>query len=77
MGGSGSQVKMIGGPEIPEKLLTDIRGALEGMDAPFLKHIEKELELVWLQEEDSRLGMTRFECDHNEIYRRKRLSLPP
>ena len=46
---------MIGGPEIPEKLLTDIRGALEGMDAPFLKHIEKELELVWLEEEDSRL----------------------
>ena len=77
MDGSGRQVKMIGGPIIPQKLLKDIRGALEGMEAPFLRYIEKELELVWLEEEDSRLGMTRFECDHNEIYRRKRLSLPP
>ena len=77
MGVSDSQVRMIGGPEIPEKLLSDIREALVGMEAPFLRHIDEELELVWLEEQDSRLGMTRFECDHHEIYRRKRLSLPP
>ena len=68
---------MVGDPEIPKKLLDDIRVALAGKEAPFLRFIDGELEVKWLDEGGSRLGITRFECDHHEIYRRKRLGLPP
>ena len=64
-------------PKIPKKLLDDIRAALVGRDAPFLRFINEDLDMEWLEESDSRLGITRFECDHHEIYRRKRLGLPP
>ncbi|DAC42455.1 MAG TPA: hypothetical protein HA315_05335, partial [Candidatus Thalassarchaeaceae archaeon] len=61
---------MVGEPEIPKKLLEDIRSALVGRDAPFLRFIDNDLDIKWLEEQDSRLGITRFECDHHEIYRR-------
>ncbi len=66
-----------GGPELPDGLIESLRKELDGQDAPFLKHIERELNLEWLPEEENRLGLTRFQCDHNEIYRRKRLGVPP
>ena len=31
----------------------------------------------WLEEDDDRLGVTRFEGDHNDVFRKKRLKLPP
>ena len=64
-------------PSLPEGLIEILTQELEGEDAPFLKHIGRELELRWLDEGDSRLGFTRFECDHHEIYRRRRLGTPP
>ena len=66
-----------GQPEIPEGLLTTLIQELEGEDAPFVKHLDKELELKWLDEDESRLGFTRFELGHHELYRRRRLSAPP
>ena len=56
-----------GGPELPDGLIESLRNELDGQDAPFLKHIERELNLEWLPEEENRLGLTRFQCDHNEI----------
>ncbi len=65
-----------GRPEIPDGLIESISLALEGMDAPFKQNLTSTLSLEWLEEGDSRLGVTRFECDHNELYRRRRLGIP-
>ncbi len=65
------------GPKIPDGLVEKLVNELEGRDAPFAKHFERDLGLVWLPEEESRLGFTRFECDHHEIYRRRRLGTRP
>jgi len=64
-------------PEIPTGMIDDLIAELEGEDAPFLKHLERELSLEWLPKEEGRLGITRFECDHHELYRRRRLGAPP
>ena len=61
-----------GRPEIPEGLLATLIQELEGEDAPFVKHLDKELGLKWMDEDESRLGFTRFELDHHELYRRRR-----
>ena len=66
-----------GRPEVPEGLLETLIQELEGEDAPFVKHLDKELGLKWLDEDESRLGFTRFELDHHELYRRRRLGAPP
>ena len=50
-----------GRPEVPEGLLETLIQELEGEDAPFVKHLDKELGLKWLDEDESRLGFTRFE----------------
>jgi hypothetical protein len=63
-------------PAIPDGLLEDLVKELEGEDAPFVKHLGRDLELKWLEEDESRLGFTKFECDHHEIYRRRRLGVP-
>tara|TARA_Y100001970_G_scaffold228753_1_gene283425 strand:+ start:334 stop:864 length:531 start_codon:yes stop_codon:yes gene_type:complete len=63
-------------PKIPEGLIERISMALEDMDAPFIQNLSGALALEWLEEGDSRLGVTRFECDHNEIFRRRRLGVP-
>ena len=64
-------------PVIPDKLMESIIVELEKMDAPFLKYLEKELTLEWLPDDESRLGLTRFEMNTNELYRRRRLNAPP
>ena len=66
-----------GQPEIPDGLLEALTQELVGEDAPFVKHLEKELGLKWLDDDESRLGFTRFELDHHELYRRRRLGAPP
>ena len=63
-------------PKMPEGLLDRLVEELEDRDAPFSKYLERDMKLVWLPAEDNRLGFTRFECDHNEIYRRRRLGIP-
>jgi len=64
-------------PTIPAGLLEDLIKELEGESAPFVGHIGRDLELEWLEESEARLGFTRFECDHHELYRRRRLGVPP
>ena len=65
------------GPKIPDGLLEKLVLELEGEDAPFVKHLGRDLVMEWLPEGETRLGFTRFECDHHEIYRRRRLGVPP
>jgi len=64
-------------PEIPEGLLGQLRENLDDDDAPFLRHLGNHLTLEWLPGEESRLGMTRFEHDPNELFRRRRLGVAP
>ena len=64
-------------PELPSGLLEKIIPELEGQDAPFAKHLGKELSLEWLPEDERRVGFTRFEYDHNELFKRRRLAVPP
>ncbi len=64
-------------PAIPAGLLEDLIKELEGEDAPFVGHLGRDLGLEWLEESEARLGFTRFECDHHELYRRRRLGVPP
>jgi len=67
----------VSAPVIPDGLMEDLVKELDGEDAPFVEHLERELELKWFEEDETRLGFTRFECDHHEIYRRRRLGVPP
>ena len=64
-------------PEIPEGLLDQLRENLDENAAPFLRHLGKHLTMEWLPAEESRLGMTRFEHDPNELFRRRRLGVAP
>ena len=64
-------------PLIPDGLMEELVRELEGEDAPFAKSMGRDLELMWMDDGESRLGFTRFEVDHNEIYRRRRLGVPP
>ncbi|MFQ3343845.1 MAG: hypothetical protein ACKVI6_02150 [Candidatus Poseidoniales archaeon] len=64
-------------PEIPEGIINSLEISLKGIKAPFIKHIKSQVRLKWTDKEETRLGYTRFEYDHNEIFRRKRLSMPP
>ena len=43
----------------------------------FSKWLGDRITLIWLEEEDSRLGMTRFEEGNAELVRRRRLKLDP
>ncbi len=80
-GGGRGVVREEGGlsqaPTIPDGLLETLGEELGGEDAPFLRHLDEHLDLEWLPEGETRLGMTRFECNHNELYRRRRLKAPP
>ena len=64
-------------PQIPEGMMEEIESEIEEGEAPFWKYLGKEMALEWLPEEEARLGMTRFECDHHELFRRRRLDVPP
>ena len=43
----------------------------------FTKWLSKRVSLIWLEDEDDRLGMTRFEEGNAELVRRRRLKLDP
>jgi hypothetical protein len=62
-------------PDFPEDLIQLLKEKLNKKDAPFLKYLGKNLILVWIDENDSRLGMTRFEYSANELFRRRKLRL--
>ena len=64
-------------PEMPDGLLDELKEVLGEDDAPFLRHLGKHLTLEWLPSDESRLGMTRFEYDPNELFRRRRLRVAP
>ena len=64
-------------PEMPDGLLDELKEVLGEGDAPFLRHLGKHLTLEWLPSDESRLGMTRFEYDPNELFRRRRLRVAP
>lgn len=74
-GSDGGEV--LGGPEMPDGLLDDLKAVLSKDEAPFLRHLGKHLSLEWLPADESRLGMTRFEYDHHELFRRRRLRVAP
>ena len=64
-------------PEMPEGLLDELKEVMSEEEAPFLRHLGKHLTLEWLAPDESRLGMTRFEYDPNELFRRRRLRVAP
>ena len=72
-----SQGRNLDPPVIPDELMENILKELDKLDAPFLKYLDKELTLEWLPDDESRLGVTRFEMEANELYRRRRLNAPP
>ena len=43
----------------------------------FTKWLSKRVSIIWLDSEDGRLGMTRFEEGNAELVRRRRLKLDP
>ena len=43
----------------------------------FTRWLSKRVSLTWLDDDDDRLGMTRFEEGNTELVRRRRLSLDP
>ena len=65
-------------PTVPEDVVDDVLAALSGHpDAVFLPWIADRFSVEWLDVNDDRLGMTRFEKDSNELIRRRRLRLDP
>ena len=50
-------------PQIPENIFT--------------RWLADRVSIIWLEEDDSRLGMTRFEEGNAELVRRRRLGLDP
>ena len=60
-------------PWIPLGLIEELKSKLSKKEAPFLRHLGKNLELIWIDKNESRLGMTRFECNVNELFRRRKL----
>ena len=67
-------------PLWPDGLLEAIRGVLDGLGAarvPWSRHLASSVRLVWLDPEDSRLGVTRWDEAAHELMRRRRLGLAP
>lgn len=62
-------------PDFPKELIKVLKKKLDKKEAPFLKFLEKKLTMIWIDENDSRLGMTRFEYNSNELFRRRKLRL--
>ena len=81
MGDSG----MLGGtpmperePHIPDGVIEESLAVLSGVtDAVFMPWIENRINVIWLEANDDRLGMTRFEEGSAELNRRRRLRLDP
>tara|TARA_B110000444_G_scaffold242472_1_gene259812 strand:- start:470 stop:1024 length:555 start_codon:yes stop_codon:yes gene_type:complete len=65
-------------PYVPEGVIIDSLAALSGVtDAVFMPWIEDRINLIWLESNDDRLGMTRFEEGPGELNRRRLLRLDP
>ena len=65
-------------PSIPEDVVDDVLAALSGhVEAVFLPWIADRFTVEWLDVDDDRLGMTRFEAGSNELIRRRTLRLDP
>ena len=65
-------------PHVPENIVDKVIKSLSGeLEAVFTPWIADRFELVWLEVDDDRLGMTRFEEGANELLRRRRLRLDP
>ena len=65
-------------PEIPEDVVDAVLQALSGhVEAVFLPWIADRFTVAWLDVNDDRLGMTRFEEGSNELIRRRTLRLDP
>ena len=62
-------------PKFPDEMIELLKQKLTKNDAPFLKFLGKNLTMSWIEEDDSRLGMTRFEYNANELFRRRKLKL--
>ena len=61
--------------DFPEELIQLLKEKLDKKEVPFLKYLGKNLTMIWIDENDSRLGMTRFEYSANELFRRRKLRL--
>ena len=77
MAEDGERGRVAQAPGMPDGLLDELKEMLSEDDAPFLRHLGKHLTLEWLPSDESRLGMTRFEYDPNELFRRRRLRVAP
>ena len=77
MAEDGERRRVAQAPEMPDGLLDELKEVLGEDDATFLRHLGKHLTLEWLPSDESRLGMTRFEYDPNELFRRRRLRVAP
>ncbi|MDE0857569.1 MAG: hypothetical protein OSA38_03275 [Candidatus Poseidoniaceae archaeon] len=65
-------------PHRPDGLFEAAIAALSGTtEAVFRPWIEDRITVIWLEGEEKRLGMTRFEEGPNELARRRRLRLDP
>ncbi len=65
-------------PNVPEDVVDEVLAALSGhVDAVFLPWIADRFTVEWLDVDDDRLGMTRFEAGSNELIRRRTLRLDP
>ena len=65
-------------PSVPEDVVDDVLAALSGhVEAVFLPWIADRFAVEWLDVDDDRLGMTRFEAGSNELIRRRTLRLDP
>ena len=69
----GGRIDLPDKPWIPTGLIEELKSKLTKKEAPFLKHLGKNLDLIWIDKNESRLGMTRFECNPNELFRRRKL----
>ena len=65
-------------PSVPEDVVDEVLAALSGhVEAVFLPWIAGRFTVEWLDVDDDRLGMTRFEAGSNELIRRRTLRLDP
>ena len=65
-------------PIVPCNLVEIVIQSLSGeLEAVFTPWIADRIELIWLEVEDDRLGMARFEEGANELLRRRKLRLDP
>jgi len=65
-------------PIVPNNLVEIVIQSLSGeLEAVFTPWIADRIELIWLEVEDDRLGMARFEEGANELLRRRKLRLDP